>query len=70
MSSFKELARVTVAPNRDIIISEVIEKDEIKGININSYITTEKYTGFTKGTYIPLESIVEFKAVVAGILRA
>ena len=65
MTSFKELARVTVAPNRDIIISEVIEKDEVKGININSYITTEKYTGFTKGTFIPADKMEGFKAVVA-----
>lgn len=62
---FKEVKRLTVAPNRDIVVSELIEKDELKGLNINCYVTTEKYTGFTKGTFVPVEKIAEFKAMVA-----
>lgn len=67
MTLFKEVARIAVAPARDIVVSEVIENGEVKGLNINSFVTTDKYTGFTKGTFVPAEKIEDFKAVVAGL---
>ena len=66
-ATFKEIKRLTVAPNRDIVISELIEKDELKGLNINCYVTTEKYTGFTKGTFVPVDKIGEFKEMIKNL---
>lgn len=67
-TEFKEIGRVSLSDKRDIIVSQVLESSELKGININSYISTPKYTGFTKGTFIPKENIQDFKAMIAKIL--
>jgi len=65
MAQFKEMARTTVNDSRDIVVSKVIEDGEVKGFNFNSYVTTDRYTGFTKGgVFVPVEKIQGFKELV------
>ena len=65
MTQFKEIARTTVNDTRDIVVSQVVEDEEVKGYNINSYITTINYTGFSKGgVFVPVEKVEEFKNLV------
>ncbi len=58
--TFKEVKRVKVTDSKDLVVSQVIDGTEVKGFNINSFITTEKYTGFTKGIMIPAAQVEEF----------
>ena len=65
MAQFKEIARTTVNGSRDIVISQVIEDGEVKGVNVNSFIRTDSYTGFTKGgVFVPVEKMQDFKNLV------
>lgn len=65
MTQFNEIARTKVNEARDIVISKVIEDGEVKGYNINSYVTTNSYTGFTKGgTFVPVDKVEEFKGLI------
>ena len=69
MTEFKEMGRTTVNDSRDIVMSQVIEDGEVKGININSYIRTNGYTGFTKGgVFVPVEKVQDFKNLVERIM--
>jgi len=61
MAEFKELGRVRVSDAREIIASQVIEDGEVKGINYNSYITSTRYTGYSKGgVFVPLDKMADF----------
>ena len=64
MVQFKEIGRISVTDNRDVVLSQVLDGKDMKGLNINSYLKSEKFTGFTKGTFIPEESIEEFGELV------
>ena len=66
-TKFVEIARVNVADNRDIVISNVMEDGNLKGININSFVTTMKYTGYTKGTFIPVDKVHDFVTAVRNL---
>lgn len=59
-ATFKELSRVKASPTTDIVISSVTEGSEVKGFNINNFVTTERYTSFTKGVFIPVGVLEEF----------
>ena len=62
MAQFKEIARTTVSEKRDIVVSSVTDNGEVTGYNFNSYIRTEKYTGFTAGgCFVPVEKVQDFK---------
>jgi len=62
-ATFKEIARVVANPTTDIVFSTVTEGTTLKGININKYIKTATYTGFTKdGCFVPAASIKDFQA--------
>ena len=64
MAKFKEIGRIQASKATDIVLSQVIEGEELKGLNLNTYITTEKYTGFTKGVFVPEACIEEFKVLI------
>ena len=63
-ATFKKVASVKVNDTTNIVISQVIEAGEVKGFYINNFITSEKYTGPTKGTMIPVAQMPEFKDAV------
>ena len=60
---FKEKGRVRVTDNSEIVVSDIWEGDKLKALNINKYIVSQKYTGFTQGTPIPNEMIPSFLAL-------
>jgi len=63
----KEIGRIKKNDNTDIII-RIDEFNGKIGLTIREYVTTEKYTGFTKaGTRIPLEKMDEFKSLINSI---
>ena len=70
-AQFKEICRTTVNGTRDIVISKVVEDGEVKGFNINSYVTTNKYTGFTQGgVFVPVEKLQDFGELVKTALAS
>jgi len=63
----KEIAKIKKNDNTDIIV-RVDEYNGKKGITIREFVTSEKYTGFTKsGTRIPVEAFESFKEAINGI---
>jgi hypothetical protein len=55
-----------VAPGKDTPDGSISE--EIIGINVNEYIRTPRYTGYTKATFIPNDKIAEFHRLIGNIL--
>ena len=64
-ATFKEIGRVRASESTELVLSEVIDNGATKGINFNTFITSDSYTGFTKGTLIPVAAIKEFAGLVA-----
>ena len=66
MTQFVEMSRVRVSDSTEVVLSTVVPKDdgEVSGVNINTYITSERYTGFTKGVFIPTDKVGDFKKMV------
>ena len=63
----KEIAKIKKNENTEIII-RIDEYNGKKGITIREYVTSEKYTGFTKsGTRIPVDSFKDFKAAIDSV---
>ena len=67
MAEFNEIGRVKVSEATDVVVSKVVEDGELIGVNINKYVTTDKYTGFAKGVFVPTERIDDFKQLIARI---
>ena len=60
----EEIGRIKKSDTTEIVI-KVDEFRGEKGVNIREYITTERYTGFTKqGTRIPVNKWRDFKAII------
>ena len=63
----KDLGKIKKNDNTDIVV-RIDDFGGRVGLTIREFTTGERYTGFTKsGTRIPLESIDEFKSMIAGI---
>jgi len=63
----KDIGKIKKNENTQIVVRADDFGGKI-GLTIREYTTSEKYTGFTKsGTRIPLESLKEFKKMIAGI---
>jgi len=63
----KEIGKIKKTDNSNIVV-RVDEFGGKKGITIREFVTSEKYTGFTKsGTRIPAGSFEEFKKLVNSI---
>uniref|UniRef100_A0A6M3MDL0 Uncharacterized protein n=1 Tax=viral metagenome TaxID=1070528 RepID=A0A6M3MDL0_9ZZZZ len=67
MTQFVEVSRVKVSDSTEVVLSQVIPNNdgEVSGVNINTYITSDRYTGFTKGVFIPTDKVEDFKKLVA-----
>jgi len=60
-SKFKELGRVQTSDSIQVVVSEVYGDDKkLAGFSINKYIESERYTGFTKGVYVPADMLPDF----------
>jgi len=63
----KEFGRIKKSDAIEIVI-RVDEYEGKKGVTIREFVTSEKYTGFTKnGTRIPIEKLDEFKEIISKI---
>ncbi len=57
---FKELGRLPISDSTTLVLSETKKEDRVIGLSVTKYIVSEKYTGFSKGIYIPEDSLIEF----------
>lgn len=63
----EEVGRVKKSDTTEIVI-KVDDYGGNKGVTIREFLTSEKYTGFTKqGTRIPAEKWEEFKQVINNV---
>lgn len=63
----KDLGKIKKNPETDIII-RIDDFGGKTGLTIREYVSSEKYTGFTKsGTRIPAESFESFKEIINSI---
>ena len=63
----KEIAKIKKNDNTDIIV-RIDEYNGKKGVTIREFVTSEKYTGFTKsGTRIPVEAFNSFKEAINSV---
>lgn len=67
MVQYVESSRLRVSDSTEVVLSMVVpnEDGEVSGVNINTYITSNRYTGFTKGVFIPTDKVEDFKRLVA-----
>ena len=59
-SPFKEIGRLQTSDAVEIVLSGVYRDDKLTGYSLNKYVTSEQYTGFGKGVYIPEDLLIEF----------
>jgi len=60
----EEIGRIKKSDSTEIVV-KVDDYGGEKGITIREFLTTERYTGFTKqGTRIPVDKWKEFKEVI------
>ena len=59
-ASFKEIGRIKTSNSATIVISETYREGKLVGYNINKWIDTETFTGFTKGIFIPKDLLTNF----------
>lgn len=60
----EEIGRIKKSETTEIVI-KVDDYGGEKGVTIREYLTSERYTGFTKqGTRIPADKWKEFKEVI------
>ena len=63
----KELGKIKKNPETDIVI-RIDEFGGKSGLTIREFITSDRYTGFSKsGTRIPAENFEEFKKMINSI---
>lgn len=69
MVQFVESSRLRVSDSTEVVLSMVVPKEdgEVSGVNLNTFVTSDKYTGFTKGVFIPTDKMEDFKKMVAGL---
>ncbi len=69
MTQFVEMSRIRVSDSTEVVFSQVVPNDdgEVSGVNINTYITSARYTGFGKGVFVPTDKVEDFKKMVAGL---
>jgi hypothetical protein len=62
---YKELERLPMSDKTDGLISEVWKDGKPIGYEINGYTRTPRYTGPTRGLFIPLAKWAEWKVLIA-----
>jgi len=63
----KDMGKIKKNSETDIVV-RIDDYKGKKGITIREFVTSEKYTGFTKsGTRIPAEQFLEFREMINSI---
>ncbi len=64
MVEFKEIGRIKISASSDIVLSSVVDSEgRLAGYSISKFVTTDKYTGFTKSILISADRLHEFLAL-------
>jgi hypothetical protein len=65
-ADFVEVGRIPISDSTSIIVSKVIEKGTKKflGYNINKYVDTVRYKGYTTGTMVPADEVKKFLSLI------
>ena len=63
-AEFGEVGRVRVSPTTEVVVSTVTKDGCIEGITVNTYVTTAKFTGYTRGVFIPNDKIGGFAKLI------
>ena len=58
-AEFTELGRIEVSDKKSLVVSSVIKDGVTLGININNFISSAKYTGYSKGVFIPTDKVAD-----------
>jgi hypothetical protein len=66
-AEFDEIGRVKVSPTTDVVLSTVCKDGNIVGINVNTFVSMNRYTGYTRGVFIPNDKIGDFAKLINGI---
>lgn len=69
MTRFVEMFRLRVSDSTEVVLSMVVpnEDGDVSGVNINTYVVSNRYVGFTKGVFIPTDKVNDFKKMVANL---
>lgn len=59
-AEYKEIGRVRVSDKVEVVLSEVHRNDKLQGFSLNKYVTSDEYTGFGKGVFIPDDKLIDF----------
>jgi len=59
-TEFKEIGRIRTSDSVEVVLSELYRDGKHVGFSLNKYVTSEEYTGFGKGVYIPEDLFIEF----------
>ena len=59
-SDFKEVGRVRTSDSTEVVLSELYRDRKFTGYSITKYVTSDEYTGWSKGVYIPEDMIIDF----------
>jgi len=57
---FNEVARVRLTSATDLTISEVTKYGMLTGYSLCKYVRTQRYTGYGRGVFIPIDKVGEF----------
>jgi hypothetical protein len=61
---YTEIYRLPVTEKTSVIISKVFKDGKHVGYYINEFITTPRYTGPTKGAFVPGDKWTQLKAAI------
>ena len=59
-TEFKQVGSIVSSDTTEVILSEFRRNGKLVGYYINKYVTTEKFTGYTKGIFIPIDELTSF----------
>jgi len=57
---FHEVARIRLSDATDLTISEVNKYGQLTGYSLTKYVRTQRYTGYGRGVFIPIDKVREF----------
>jgi len=58
--TFKEVGRLRTTDTTELVLSEVHSGEKLRGYAVSKYVTSEEYTGWSKGIFIPEDLLIEF----------
>ncbi len=63
-TKFAEIGKVEISDKKSIVVSSVERDGVFAGININGFISTPRYTGYSKGVFVPADKVAAFASLI------